>query len=599
MHRFLQNEKVFLNRKKNMITYTCNNHNEKTGEALLCTGRECKTSVCPECGGRADASSKIFWCPQCKVPLYEEVCSCCGSRGTYLTTDLRPVFPEERLLLEIILQKPFCYKKESVWNGAGNNYFVNGKKIKFSVKQLKTLDAGKIREDYERLKEQNTYQYFEEYRERFVRANSGRYEQMTEEAKNYIRTASQNFGTMDMFVSFSGGKDSTVTADLVTRALSNPQIMHIFGDTTLEFPFTYEYVERFKREHPKTPMISARNKDKDFEELCQLVGPPSRVMRWCCTIFKTGTIQKRIKSLYRDKSQILTFYGIRRSESLSRSKYERESDSPKITKQRIISPVIDWMDFDIWLYLFTTGIDFNDAYRLGYARVGCWCCPNNSGWSEFLSKIHMHEQSERFRNMLIAFAKSVGKVDAEVYVDEGFWKARQGGNGVAYAQKSVVAFKPCATEENAFNYELQKPITEDLYELFKPFGYLNFDMGKARLGEVFVLNKKGEILLKIQGRIGTRTLKVTIINPKIAGASDLKTAEERIKCQITKYQMCMGCLACESVCRFNALTIKETKTGEIEYRISNEKCMRCGECVGHFTAGCYMRKVLTIKRSEK
>ena len=99
---------------------------------------------------------------------------------------------------------------------------------------------------------------------------------------------------------------------------------------------------------------------------------------------------------------------------------------PKITKQRIISPIIDWMDFDIWLYILTTGIDFNDAYRLGYARVGCWCCPNNSGWSEFLSKVHMHEQSKHFREMLIDFATSIGKEDAEVYVDDGYWKARQG-----------------------------------------------------------------------------------------------------------------------------------------------------------------------------
>ena len=177
----------------------------------------------------------------------------------------------------------------------------------------------------------------------------------------------------------------------------------------------------------------------------------------------------------------MTFYGIRRSESVSRSKYERESDSPKITKQRIISPIIDWMDFDIWLYILTTGIDFNDAYRLGYARVGCWCCPNNSGWSEFLSKVHMHEQSKHFREMLIDFATSIGKEDAEVYVDDGYWKARQGGNGVAYAQKSVVSFTPCVTEENSFNYELQRPISEQLYELFRPFGYLNFDMGNLSL----------------------------------------------------------------------------------------------------------------------
>lgn len=580
-----------------MILYTCNNREKKTGEELPCTGHRCGTSVCPECGGRADAGSRIYWCDKCQVPLYEQVCSLCGEKGTYLATDIRPVFPEERLLLEIILEKPFCYKNHSVWNGSGNNYYVDGKKIDFSIKNITGTQIDKIRNDYETLKLKNSQENFERIVQQFIKANNVRYHQITEEAQNYIRTVSENFGIMNMFVSFSGGKDSTVTSDLVVRALGNPQIMHIFGDTTLEFPSTYEYVQRFKNQHPKTPLISAKNKEKDFEELCRLIGPPSRVMRWCCTIFKTGTIQKRIKSLYRDKKQILTFYGIRRNESLNRSKYEREADSPKITKQRIVSPIIDWMDFDVWLYILTTKIDFNDAYRLGYARVGCWCCPNNSRWSEFLSKIHMREQAQHFRELLIKFAEEIGKEDAEVYVDEGFWRARQGGNGVAYAQKSVVSFKPCAMEENAFNYELQKPITEALYELFRPFGFLNYDMGKKRLGEVYILNKNGEILLKLQGRIGTKELKVTIVNHKICGAVDIKAAEERIKCQITKYQMCMGCLACESVCRFNAISIKEAVNGEAVYTISDEKCRRCGECVNHFTAGCYIRKVLTIKRT--
>ena len=549
-------------------------------------------------GGRADVQSTIYWCRQCNVPLYGNRCSRCGMEAKKLTTDVRPVFPEERLLIEIILQKPFEFLKKSVWNGTGNHYFVDGKKIAFSVKELKKINADEVRRQYEKYSTQNTYCYFDEMTGRFIEANKERYEYITQEAGNYIRKAVGEFGAMDMFVSFSGGKDSTVTSNLVLRALSTPQIMHIFGDTTLEFPFTYTYVERFKKNHPKTPVISARNKEKDFEELCKLIGPPSRVMRWCCTVFKTGTIQKKIRSLYRDKKQILTFYGIRRSESVSRSKYERESDSPKITKQRIISPIIDWMDFDIWLYILTTEIDFNDAYRLGYARVGCWCCPNNSGWSEFLSKVHMHEQSKHFREMLIDFATSIGKEDAEVYVDDGYWKARQGGNGVAYAQKSVVSFTPCATEENSFNYELQRPISEQLYELFRPFGYLNFDMGNTRLGEVFVLDKREQIVLKLQGRIGTTNLRVTILKTEIAGAKDLKTAEERIKCQLTKYQMCMGCLACESVCRFNALSIRENKDGEIEYHISDEQCKRCGECVNHFTAGCYMRKVLAIKRQR-
>lgn len=550
------------------------------------------------CGERTELEkSDIYWCDNCKVPLFQSECECCSGKGTRITTDIRPVFPEERLLLEILLDKiPGTYEKDSVWNCSGNKYLINGKRIKFSVKELKNKDVDDIRSKYEEGSKNISYEYFEQYADKFVQANRSRYEFIVREAVDYIKNSTKDYTAKDMFVSFSGGKDSTVTSDIVMRALSEPKILHIFGDTTLEFPETMRYVDRFKKEHPQTPVLSSRNKDKDFEELCKLVGPPSRVMRWCCTIFKTGAIQRKIKTLFRNKNKIITFYGIRRSESASRSKYERETEGSKITKQITISPIIDWMDFDVWLYMLTTKIDFNYAYRLGYARVGCWCCPNNSGWSEFLSKIHMPQQSERFRQMLIDFAKQIGKPDPEVYVDDGKWKARQGGNGVDYAKKTAVSFEPCALEENAFNYELQRPISEQLYELFKPFGYLNFEFGNKRLGEVYVTRKDGRLVLKLQGRIGSTTLKVTIIDYKIDGAASVKAAEEKVKCQITKYQMCMGCRACESICKHNAIVIKEDKEGNLDYKILDDKCVRCAECVNHYTAGCYMRKVLATKK---
>lgn len=571
-----------------MLKYVCRNDNIKT-----------KSSTCPVCGERTELEkSDIYWCDNCNVPLFQSECECCSGKGTRITTDIRPVFPEERLLLEILLDKiPGTYEKDSVWNCSGNKYLINGKRIKFSVKELKNKDVDDIRSKYEEASKNISYEYFEQYADKFVQANRSRYEFIVREAVDYIKNSTKDYTAKDMFVSFSGGKDSTVTSDIVMRALSEPKILHIFGDTTLEFPETMRYVDRFKKEHPQTPVLSSRNKDKDFEELCKLVGPPSRVMRWCCTIFKTGAIQRKIKTLFRNKNKIITFYGIRRSESASRSKYERETEGSKITKQITISPIIDWMDFDVWLYMLTTKIDFNYAYRLGYARVGCWCCPNNSGWSEFLSKIHMPQQSERFRQMLIDFAKQIGKPDPEVYVYDGKWKARQGGNGVDYAKKTAVSFEPCALEENAFNYELQRPISEQLYELFKPFGYLNFEFGNKRLGEVYVTRKDGRLVLKLQGRIGSTTLKVTIIDYKIDGAASVKAAEDKVKCQITKYQMCMGCRACESICKHNAIVIKEDKEGNLDYKILDDKCVRCAECVNHYTAGCYMRKVLAIKRN--
>nr|WP_302689459.1 phosphoadenosine phosphosulfate reductase family protein [uncultured Eubacterium sp.] len=576
----------------------------KTGEEILlkyiCTKDNIRTksSVCPVCGDRTELEkSDIYWCENCKVPLYDKICECCGDKGRRITTDIRPVFPEERLLLEILLDKEIgTYDNSSVWNCAGNKYLIDGERIKFSVKDLKEKNADKVREQYEKFADAISYDSFNQYMDKFVSANKSRYEYIVKEAVDYIKESTKNYTTKDMFVSFSGGKDSTVTSSLVMRALSEPKVLHIFGDTTLEFPETIEYVKRFKKENPYTPVVSSKNKDKDFQELCKLVGPPSRVMRWCCTIFKTGSIQRKIKSLFRNKDKIITFYGIRRSESASRNKYERETEGAKITKQITISPIIDWMDFDIWLYLLTTKIDFNRAYRLGYARVGCWCCPNNSGWSEFLSKIHMPLQSKQFRELLIDFAKSIGKPDPEVYVDEGKWKARQGGNGVEYAKKTAVEFTPCALEENAFNYQLQRPITEELYELFKPFGYLNFQLGNKRLGEVYVLRKNGKIVLKLQGRIGSNNLKVTILDHKIDGAKNINAAEDKIKCQLTKYQMCMGCRACESICKHNAISIKEDKEGNLSYSILDDKCVRCAECVNHYTAGCYMRKVLVTKK---
>ncbi len=556
----------------------------------------------PKCGHMTEMSSTIYWCEDCKIPVYFDTCPICGKKAKYIATDIRPVFPEENLLISLILKDdPFAFQKNSVWFGS-NSYIVDGKKIKFSVtaENNKPIDEIKaLKDKYDAYAESITYEFFDEYKEAFIKANADRYNYITEEAINYVQQYKDKYDIEDMMVSFSGGKDSTVTSHIVNTALGTNKVLHVFGDTTLEFPYTLEYKNRFNKneESQGVRILTAKNREKNFEDLCDVVGPPSRVMRWCCTVFKTGAIQKTISSAFKDKTRILSFQGIRHSESASRSKYERESDSPKITKQRVVSPIIEWIDFDVWLYILTTGIDFNEAYRLGWTRVGCWCCPNNGGWSEFLSKVHMYEQYVHWHDLLVNFATTIGKPDPEEYVNAGGWKARQGGNGLAAAQTSIVSFEPCATDENAFNYELQKPITDEFYELFKPFGYLNKELGNKRLGEVYVLNKAGKVVLVLQGRKGGTKLKVIIKDIHIAGAKTLAVAEGKIQCQLTKYQMCLGCKACESVCKHDAISVKDDGAGNISYTINDDKCKRCTECVGHFNAGCYMRKVLGIKRT--
>lgn len=570
-----------------MIKYFCKNCNINV-----------ESSECSVCGARTEVESKLYWCSNCNIPVYDEVCPICGCKGEYFTSDARPVFPEERLLIEIMLGKPFCFIEDSVWNGSGNRYYVNGKKIPFSVTNLKNYDPSAIREKLDELKSQNTYEHFDRMIAQWVKANAIRYDYITSEAKSYIAQYSKKYLNDDLnaaFVSFSGGKDSTVVSDLVRKATGNPSIIHIFGNTTLEFPQTYEYVERFRATNKRTPMLRAENKEQDFFNLCETFGPPSRTLRWCCTIFKTGFIGEKIKKTFSGRKTVLTFYGIRRNESASRNTYERSSQGKKITQQLVASPIIDWMDYDIWLYLLTTGIDFNEAYRLGYTRVGCWCCPNNSVWSQFLASIYMPEQYNRFRNILLDFSIKMGKEDPEEYVSNGGWKARQGGAGIELSKNVAIAFKPCATDAKSFNYVLNKPISDDLYEFFKPFGVLDFTMGKERLGEVYILDFKTKLpIMKLQGRRGMNELKITILSTPIAGKTKINEIELKFKCQITKYQLCAGCHACENACKHSAIRLIKDGEGDTEYKylIDETKCVHCFECINHYTGGCYMRRVL-------
>ena len=114
---------------------------------------EIETSECSICGERAEVKSQLYWCEKCNVPLYDEKCCICGTVGKKSTTDIRPVFPEERLLLEILIGEPFKYLKSSVWNGAGNRYIVDGKSIKVSISDLMKMDSKVVISKLNELKE--------------------------------------------------------------------------------------------------------------------------------------------------------------------------------------------------------------------------------------------------------------------------------------------------------------------------------------------------------------------------------------------------------------------------------------------------------------
>ncbi len=569
---------------------------------MYCTkcNRFTDSKTCPECGRETleEAPHVVYWCDTCNIPLIHTpevnniTCPTCGNDAKYLCADLRPVFPEERLLFEILIAEPFDFADKSVW-ATGSKYYVNGQPRGISIAEILSFDPTEIREKLSKYSSSNDDGSFKHFINAFIAANKAHKDDIVREACGFIVDAAKGYPEENLVVSFSGGKDSTVTAELAVRALSNPYLVHIFGDTTLEFPSTIEYAERFRTDHPLAIFKTARNNEQSFYEVADEIGPPARMMRWCCSMFKTGPISRAFKGLFGDQP-ILTFYGIRRGESVSRSKYNRIEDSAesvKIQRQKVAAPIFYWTDIDVWLYILSEGIDFNAAYRLGYERVGCWCCPNNNPRAQFLSQIYMPEESEKWRTFLIDFARRIGKPDPETYIDTGKWKARQGGNGVAAASSVQVEASHCATEDNAMIFSLERPFTDELVGLFTPIGSYAPGLGRRLLDEhVFVDQRSGEPIVALMPFTQPgyeHAAKVRILRER-----DAEVLLRQSKYQIVKYNACRQCLKCESLCRFGAIAISSDG-----YRIDPDKCVHCKQCVTdkYLEGGCLMRKYLKTK----
>ena len=558
------------------------------------------SDVCEVCGGKTqqDTPIELYWCDSCRVPVIRElsdtspmICPSCGKPIRYLAKDLRPVFPEERLLLEVIKGNPLSYLHSSVW-ASGSRYYIDGKTANLSIETLKKISAEEVVETLSQYKDKNDYSFFNENINVFINCNRERLDSIKNEATSFVVEQVKRFPNHKLVISFSGGKDSTVVADIVTRALSDPSIVHIFGDTTLEFPTTYEYVSRFRKSNPMAIVKTAKNKEQDFYSVCDEIGPPARMMRWCCTMFKTGPITKVLNSMFKD-SKILTFYGIRKHESVSRSKYDRVANGAnvKIQKQTVAAPIFYWTDIEVWLYMLAEDVDFNDAYRLGYDRVGCWCCPNNTIRSQLLAQVYMPDRAKKWRDYLIDFAKRLGKPDPEVYVDDGFWKARQGGNGLAAAEDVKIRYTNCTAEDHAKIYKLNKPITDEFYYLFVPFGKVSKELGRKILHEVMVLDIRTNVpIMSIQpfSQNGyDYAVKIRTMN-----VADHDALQRMASYQVRKYNACRQCLKCESVCPYGAISISLGT-----YKIDENLCVHCKKCVTpkYLEGGCLMDRFLKSK----
>ena len=268
-------------------------------------------------------------------------------------------------------------------------------------------------------------------------------EQLVQETiKKIYNTFIEYQDKVDVFyVAFSGGKDSVVALDLVQRALPHNCFKVLFGDTGMEFPDTYETVEKIKQicAEEKIEFLQAKSKLKP-ENTWQIFGPPAVTIRWCCSVHKTTPqIMQLREVLQKPDFTGMAFTGVRGDESLSRSEYDAISYGGKHSGQYSCHPILEWNTAELFLYIYENGLTFNNAYKKGNTRAGCLVCPMSQGKHDYMKYKNYPDDTELFINKIITTSgKNFSKENYDRFVEQGYWRTRKSGRELNFGHDKHV-----------------------------------------------------------------------------------------------------------------------------------------------------------------
>ena len=208
-------------------------------------------------------------------------------------------------------------------------------------------------------------------------------------------------GMGPLYVGYSGGKDSTVLADLAIRAGVPIEIAH--SHTTIDAPETVYFVRREMARFEaiggvKCTVYIPRYKGKPVSMwtlIPQKLMPPTRIVRYCTSVLKQSHSAGRF-----------SLTGVRWDESARRKKTRGIFEAPhrdpekrlRLTSDQgnltalteakgelICNPIVDWTEADVWDYIRDRRLSYNPLYDEGCKRIGCIGCPlaGKHRWTEF------------------------------------------------------------------------------------------------------------------------------------------------------------------------------------------------------------------------
>ena len=275
-----------------------------------------------------------------------------------------------------------------------------------------------------------------------VYCNQNRLKVLEKEAIGFIRGIVKRHESEFVGVSFSGGKDSIATLELVIR--SNVDFIVLFIDTGIEMPQTTEYalsvINKIRKIYNDAPVESMYNDTKvilsdhaavaivpesRFWDGVKKLGYPGMDWRWCCKSNKLAPA--RLLSNILGNKITINFEGIRKYESFQRAAEGRYSRNIW-TGHLNAYPIYNWNALEVWLYILWRRLPTNPLYGLGLYRVGCWPCPSSHlADLYFLSRINP-ELFERLKRVIIEALSKEHPSDSDTIEEifrHGVWRWRK------------------------------------------------------------------------------------------------------------------------------------------------------------------------------